>query len=176
MPFAPYLVGLELLGLQGFPSPKSSLALVPGLLSLVPQKSLLPSIPAFTNKILGTMSYVKMGRREKSLLWPLRYRWICSFFLPFLQRKKGRFDRWVENLLGKVNVLWMLVRLLWANSLERDFFAKDHGRWLFPMGIWGVVSDWRLRWEEANNRLLRSWATEITRASYFPSYSPTPWA
>ena len=47
--------------------------------------------------------------------------------------------------------------------------AKGHGRLLVHEVFWGDISDWWFRWEEGKKRLLRSWAPEIKRASWFPS-------
>lgn len=91
---APHLC-LELLGLQSFPSPNLHFHHdVLGLLSFVSQKVLLPFISTFTNKILRTLLYVKMGRRKNSS-FGLRRISRCSLPSCLLPRKGGK-----EGLVG----------------------------------------------------------------------------
>lgn len=109
-PFAPNLVGLELLGDQGFSSLNLHfhyfLALL--VLSLTSLPSLLLFISAFTNKILGTMLSVKIGRKGTSLFWAQKYWTDVSFFLA---SSPGKEEGVFKILFGQVKIVQKLVRI-----------------------------------------------------------------
>lgn len=103
-PFAPNLVGLELWVIR-VSQPEPSLPLLLGPLGLVLDISALPApllFPAFTNKILGTMLSVKIGRKGLACFGLQKYWTDVSFFLA---SSPGKEERVFEILFGQVKIV-----------------------------------------------------------------------